>query len=130
MAYAMSCYLQNEKSTPLINCQPVNMNNDQQKKKSALETVPNKSISNCKDPLTEDQIGYSFNNNKNNQLVPFDSEDPFQDTDIPYFHLGQIIETIEKENTISMTQSHMLHYVGCHTPCTVTTWHTGLCEVM
>ena len=84
------------------------MNNDQQKKKSALETVPNTSISNCKDPLTEDQIGYSLNNNKNNQLVPFDSEDPFQDTDIPYFDLGQIIETIERR-----TPSPWLKVIHC-----------------
>ena len=48
-----------------------------------------------------DQIGYSLNNNNNNQLVPFDSEDPFQDANIPDFDLGQIKE---KENTILMTQ--------------------------
>ena len=70
MVYAMSHYLQNEKCIPLINCQPVSMSNEQQKKKSALETAPNTNISSCRDPLTEDQVGYSLNNNNNNQIVP------------------------------------------------------------
>ena len=35
-----------------------------------------------------------------NAVVLYETEDPFADSDIPDFDLGQIMETIEKENTI------------------------------
>ena len=37
-------------------------------------------------------------------IIPYESEDPFSDVDIPDFDLGQIMDTIEKENSISTTQ--------------------------
>ena len=39
------------------------------------------------------------------ELVQYEPEDPFAGSDIPDFDLGQIMETIEKENRISMTQT-------------------------
>ena len=35
-------------------------------------------------------------------MVPYESEDPFKDVEIPDFDLSQMLDTIEKENTMAL----------------------------
>ena len=100
MAYAMSCYFQNDKSQPLATLP--NTIQNAITTESELMQIPTK---HAMLPINQPQ---SHKNTKinDNQLVQYESEDPFGDqNDIPDSDLGQIMETIEKENTFSMTQS-------------------------
>ena len=108
MAYAMSCYLQSDKDTPLriahlqaeIQCiQPgprernmnqiaVPMTRQEPTWKSVVTPVATFSKEQCE-----------------TAIVAYQSENSFDDGDeIPDFDLGQIMDTIEKENMILMTQ--------------------------
>ena len=105
MAYAMSCYLQHDKCATLpipavsqaLQVMPIQnptTNQDQQLVAANSDMQQNKNKDNN-----------TTNNEK--QIVCYEPEDPFglDDNMITDFDLGQIMETIEKENTLSMTQA-------------------------
>ena len=99
MAYAMSCYLQQDKSS--------NLQIQDTPQRSEVVTLPrNQTVQNKTPALVTIASPPPLPNvTPQNAVIPYESEDPFEDTDIPDFDLGQIMETIEKENTFSMTQS-------------------------
>ena len=101
MAYAMSSYLMMDIPTKQI----VPMEGQQQEMpqlpSTSYETAP---PSNATVTTTLQEISTNPQEN-NQQIVPYESEDPFSDTDLGDIDLANIIETIEKENTTAMTQS-------------------------
>ena len=106
MAYTMSCYLHNDNSPPLIivphaqkQIKPPQLQVNATVTKQGIDITPGMTPS---APLQNTNV----NNNNNKMLVPYESEDPFGDEEIPDFDLRQIMETTEKENfTITQTAS-------------------------
>ena len=123
MAYAMSCYLQAIKSSVQPTASlgaPVQPTasitaNTQEKINSEKALVPLNANSKEKPktvtPSTCNEIAVTTHEletstTKNTkQIVQFESEDPFEDAEIPDFDLGEIMETIEKEQTLALTQT-------------------------
>ena len=102
MAYAMSCYLENDKSRPLV-LGPTPAIHQNPEKLHQIEKTGRpvtSTITKAHDAVLSETVP-----KPQNQIVAYESEDPFQDTDIPDFDLAQIMETIEKENTIMMHNS-------------------------
>ena len=103
MAYAMSCYLHSERNVPLQMIQPQEETNQnirraessfmliqqQRSPPTASRSFPLPSATATKETSTNNET---------------ESEDPFQDAEIPNFDLGQIMDTIEKENTVALVQ--------------------------
>ena len=104
MAYAMSCYLQNENSLPL-QIGPTAKETEQQDDNQTRNAIECETVGDL-NQAKNSTISLQENTNVQNQLVPYENEDPFADSEIPDFDLGQIMETIEKENNrFSMTQT-------------------------
>ena len=99
MAYAMSCYLQNTKNEGV----------PMRKEPTSTITLEKAAIQDKNECQTEERAVIPFhqqamineqnkNNNIQNQVVRYENEDPFADSDIPDFDLGATMDTIEKEN--------------------------------
>ena len=93
MAYAMSCYLHSDQSLPM-KIGPIAQNSTDTEVVPVC-TAPSATVTTPQPILQEVP---------ENRIVTYESEDPFADAEIPDFDLGQIMETIKKENTI-MTQT-------------------------
>ena len=105
MAYAMSCYLEHEKTRPLAIQNPPNASISCQT--TAIVSASSESVQDTSTAIvpTVNMMTQAKARNEEKQLVPYENEDPFSDVEIPDFDLGQIMDTIKKENTISMTQT-------------------------
>ena len=91
MGYAMSVYIQSDK-----------LQNPMQK--TVLNEAPINVLAVQQNPDENQQIQENPPQPMN-QLQVYESEDPFQDAEIPDFDLGVIMDTIEKETSLS--QMHM-----------------------
>ena len=108
MAYAMSCYLHSDKNVQL-QIGPKQHETDQTlpaipKENDGQIALPVHAHNNQPARCTPSSTVPTPGENLPNSLVTYESEDPFCDAEIPDFDLGQIMETIERENRISMTQ--------------------------
>ena len=96
MAYAMSSYLTMDMPLKQIPA-------PQEPTKAALPSMAMRSTTTKPTPPPHSDALHKENTTA--ALVPFESEDPFGDDELQDFDLGNILETIEKENTFAMTQS-------------------------
>ena len=108
MAYAMLCSLHSDRSLPM-RIGPVD------RLQKDTESVQVRAPSVTSTATMPQEILKEKEPNEQNMLVPYQSEDPFANADIPDFDLGQIMETIEKENTL-LTQmaSEGVSSTNCH----------------
>ena len=97
MAYAMSCYLQNENSLPL-QIGPTAKETEHQDNNQTCNAIEHESVCDGNQAINS-TVSLQENTNVQNQLVPYENEDPFGDSEIPDFDLGQIMERPLKKKT-------------------------------